>query len=117
VPNESLHEAGEETLAAVVSARARRATDGQLVVAVAVGLTSAVAIGIFWPGWWRLALPLVSLAAFGVWGIADRSAGRPAGASQRVLAALRWTAVVIGTLSIVTFVLALTATAIGTWNL
>ena len=124
-PNEPvpMHQsADDETLAAIISARARRTSDGQLAMAVAVGLAGVFAIGILRPGWWRLALPLTTLAAFGAWGIADRVAmerrATPGSrGSLRMFDAIRWTAVIVGTLSLVVFVLALTATAIGTWNL
>jgi hypothetical protein len=122
-PNERVSTADDESLGALLAARARRTGDGALAAALATGIIGAAAIGLFLPGWWRLALPLVSLAAFGGWGIVDRMATeRRASASSgpgtiRLLAAVGWVAVVIGGLSIVALVLALTATAIGTWNL
>jgi hypothetical protein len=122
-PNEHASVADEQSLGALLAARARRTGDGQLATAAATGIVGAVAIGLFFPTWWRLALPFVSLGAFGVWGIVDRMAAERRGIAGstpgtiRLLAAIGWVAVLIGGLSVVTLVLALTATAIGTWNL
>ena len=61
-----------ENIFALVAQLARRATDGQLVIAAAVGIASAALIGLAWPGWWLLALPLLCIGSFGIWGIAER---------------------------------------------
>ena len=49
--------AADESLFALLAARARRATDGQLVASAIGGLVVSVAIALLLPGWWPLAMP------------------------------------------------------------
>ncbi|HEX6053280.1 MAG TPA: hypothetical protein VFZ21_28625, partial [Gemmatimonadaceae bacterium] len=63
-----------EHIFALVARLARRASDGQLVVAATIGIAAAVSIGLLVPTWWFVALPLLCVGCFGVWGIADRTA-------------------------------------------
>jgi hypothetical protein len=83
-----------ESIFSVVAGLARRATDGQLVLAAATGIASAALIGLVRPTWWFLALPLLCIGSFGVWGIAERT---------------------IGTLAGLLALLTLVARALGTW--
>ncbi|MGH7712571.1 MAG: hypothetical protein ACREOG_14870 [Gemmatimonadaceae bacterium] len=60
------------TLAEVVAALARRASDGVLVACAAAGVAGVVAIGfLLRPVWWLTPL-MLGIAAFGAWGIGDR---------------------------------------------
>lgn len=110
-----------ESLFAVVAQLARRASDGQLVAASAVGIASAAIIGLALPAWWLLALPLLCIGSFGIWGIAERTSAErearvgPGYVGRRTLAGVRITAAVIGTLAGALTLLALVARAIGTW--
>jgi hypothetical protein len=111
-----------ESIFAVVAQLARRASDGQLVVAAAVGIASAAIIGLVRPSWWFIALPLLCIGSFGIWGIAERTTAErisrlgPTFPGQRALAGVRATAAVIGTLAGTLALLAIVARAIGTWK-
>ena len=111
-----------EHLFTVVAQLARRASDGQLVLAAAAGIASAVIIGLVRPGWWLLALPLLCIGSFGIWGIAERTSAErrarsgPAFVGRGALTGIRITAAVIGTLAGTLTLLALAARAIGTWK-
>jgi hypothetical protein len=120
-PQEPPRDDDGEHIFTVVAGLARRASDGQLVVAAATGIAAAAVVGLVRPAWWLVALPLLCVGSFGIWGIAERSgADRAATAgaalgSSRLLACVRVAAAVIGTLSAVLTLLALVAMAIGTW--
>ena len=110
-----------ENIFSVVAGLARRATDGQLVLAAATGIASAALIGLVRPTWWFLALPLLCVGSFGVWGIAERTTAErvarlgPSFPGQRALAGVRAAAAAIGTLAGLLALLALVARALGTW--
>jgi hypothetical protein len=110
-----------ENIFALVAQLARRATDGQLVIAAAVGIASAALIGLAWPGWWLAALPLLCIGSLGIWGIAERTAAErlvrlgPSFPGYRALAGVRVAAAIVGTLAGVLTLLALVARAVGTW--
>jgi len=110
-----------ENIFSVVAALARRATDGQLVLAAATGIASAALIGLVRPTWWFLALPLLCVGSFGVWGIAERTTAErvarlgPSFPGQRALAGVRAAAAAIGTLAGLLALLTLVARALGTW--
>ena len=110
-----------ESIFSVVAGLARRATDGQLVLAAATGIASAALIGLVRPTWWFLALPLLCIGSFGVWGIAERTTAErvarlgPSFPGQRALAGVRAAAAVIGTLAGLLALLTLVARALGTW--
>ena len=110
-----------ENIFSVVAALARRATDGQLVLAAATGIASAALIGLVRPTWWFLALPLLCVGSFGVWGIAERTTAErvarlgPSFPGQRALAGVRAAAAAIGTLAGLLALLTLAARALGTW--
>lgn len=121
-PEVRSHEDDGENVFVLVARLARRATDGQLVLAAAIGIASAAIIGLVRPDWWFIALPLLCVGSFGIWGIAERTATErlarrgPAFPGQRALAGVRVTAAVIGTLAGTLALLALVARAIGTWK-
>jgi len=110
-----------ENIFSVVAALARRATDGQLVLAAATGIASAALIGLVRPTLWFLALPLLCVGSFGVWGIAERTTAErvarlgPSFPGQRALAGVRAAAAAIGTLAGLLALLTLVARALGTW--
>ena len=110
-----------ENLFALIAQIARRATDGQLVGAAAAGIASAAIIGLFLPKLWFLALPLLCIGSFGIWGIADRTSAErqarlgPLYVGRRALEGVRITAAVVGTLAGTLALLAVVARAIGTW--
>jgi len=110
-----------ENIFSVVAALARRATDGQLVLAATTGIASAALIGLVRPTLWFLALPLLCVGSFGVWGIAERTTAErvarlgPSFPGQRALAGVRAAAAAIGTLAGLLALLTLVARALGTW--
>jgi hypothetical protein len=122
----------DENLFSLIAGRARRASDGQLVTASAVGVGGAVLIVLASPGWWFAALPLLCVGSFGIWGIADRTdadrtaraqaahAGNPPDAASGdagavALAGVRIAAVVIGTAAAALAVLVIMARVVGRW--
>jgi hypothetical protein len=107
-----------EGLISMLAGGARRATDGQLVVAVVVGLMGVLAILLWALDWWRWALPLVCVAAFGGWGISDRilrerGAEEATSAGRAVLVAARWMTAAIGGCALGAAGLAFMAQALG----
>jgi len=111
-----------ESIFAVAAQMARRASDGQLVVAAAAGIAAAAIVGLVRPDWWFVALPLLSVGSFGVWGIAERTAAErrarlgPDFGGRRALASVRATAAVVGTLSGTLTLLVIVARMVGTWK-
>ena len=111
-----------ESIFAVVAHLARRASDGQLVLAAAAGIATAAIVGLARPDWWLLALPLLSVGSFGVWGIAERTSAErlarlgPDFGGRRALASVRLTAAVVGTLSGTLTLLTVVARMVGTWK-
>ena len=117
----SRHEDGENVF--VLAARlARRASDGQLVVAAAAGILAASLVGFVRPDLWWVGLPLVCVGSFGVWGIAERTTSErtarlgPDFGGRRALTSIRLTAAVVGTLSGVMTLLVVVARMVGTWK-
>jgi len=102
-------------------ARARAASDGRLVVDVLVGSGIALASAVWRPiGWSSVGGAAVALAAFGLWGIADREAREraTAGASTRVIRTLHGVQVVtalLGFCSAIGAVFSALGLALGTW--
>jgi hypothetical protein len=121
-PNLGRHTDDGESIFAVVAQLARRASDGQLVIAAAVGISAAAIVGLVRPSLWFIALPLLCIGSFGIWGIAERTASErltrlgPDFGGRRALAGVRVAAAVVGTLSGTLTLLALVARAIGTWK-
>lgn len=60
------------TLGEVVAAIARRAPDGLLAAAAALGLIGVALVGFLLRAAWWLTPLLLAIAAFGAWGVADR---------------------------------------------
>jgi hypothetical protein len=111
-----------ESVFALAAHVARRASDGQLVVAAGIGVVAATLIGLVRPDLWLLALPLLCVGSFGVWGIAERTTVErtarlgPDFGGRRALASVRLTAAVIGTLSGLMTLLVVVARMVGTWK-
>ena len=111
-----------DSIFAVVAQLARRASDGQLVLAAAAGIAAAAIVGLVRPDWWFVALPLLCVGSFGVWGIAERTAAErlarlgPDFGGRRALASVRMTAAVVGTLSGTLTLLVIVARMAGTWK-
>jgi hypothetical protein len=111
-----------DSIFAVVAQLARRASDGQLVLAAAAGIAAAAIVGLVRPDWWFVALPLLCIGSFGVWGIAERTAAErlarlgPDFGGRRALASVRMTAAVVGTLSGTLTLLVIVARMVGTWK-
>ena len=110
-----------ESVFALAAQLARRASDGQLVGAAAIGIASAAIVGLVRPSWWFVALPLLCVGSFGIWGVAERTAAErqqrlgPTFSGRRALAAVRIIAAVTGTIAGAMVLLAIVARAIGTW--
>ena len=117
----SRHEDGENVFA-LAARLARRASDGQLVVAAAAGILAASLVGFVRPDLWWVGLPLVCVGSFGVWGIAERTTTErtarlgPDFGGRRALTSIRLTAAVVGTLSGVMTLLVVVARMVGTWK-
>lgn len=111
-----------ENVFALAARLARRASDGQLVVAAAAGILAASLVGFARPDLWWVGLPLVCVGSFGVWGIAERTAAErtarlgPDFGGRRALTSVRLTAAVVGTLSGVMTLLVIVARMVGTWK-
>jgi hypothetical protein len=118
----SPHNDDGDSIFAVVAQLARRASDGQLVLAAATGIAAAAIVGLVLPAWWFVALPLLSVGSFGIWGIAERTSAErlarigPEFGGRRALASVRVTAAVVGTLSGTLALLAVVARMVGTWK-
>ena len=110
-----------ENLFTLVAQLARRASDGQLVVAAAAGVATAAVVGLVVPTWWFLALPFLCIGSFGIWGIAERTSAErqarlgPAYVGRRALTGIRVTAAIVGTLAGALAILTIVARTIGTW--
>jgi hypothetical protein len=121
-PSLGPHTDDGESIFAVVARLARRATDGQLVIASVMGISAAAIIGLVWPALWLVALPFLCIGSFGIWGIADRTTSErltrlgPEFGGRRALAGVRVAAAVVGTLSGTLALLTVVARAIGTWK-
>ena len=111
-----------ESIFALAAQLARRASDGQLVIAAAIGIVAAIVVVLVRPGVWYIGLPLLSVGSFGVWGIAERTAAErgerlgPDFAGRYALASVRLTAAVVGTLSGLLTLLVVVARMVGTWK-
>jgi hypothetical protein len=79
-----------------------QASPRRLAAFIAIGLGGATALALAFPSAWLLAMPLISLACFGVWGrsaqasylLEVRHERRPT--YGRVLRAIRWSMVLVG---------------------
>ncbi len=106
------------SLFAMLAGKARRAPDAMLASLAGVGGVSAVALIAMRPPWWAFALPLVSVGAFGVWGIleratAERETPRSAG-YDRAMGVAQWLAAAIGTVCTIVTVFAVLGFFLGT---
>ncbi len=109
-----------ESLATVLAARARTATDGRLVVDVVLGLGIAVGAAYWHHKPWLLPFTLgTGLAMFGIWGIVDRELatrhGLDAQPTTALLRLVRSAAVLVGLLALILGAFALISISLGTW--
>ncbi|MGH7653735.1 MAG: hypothetical protein ACREN6_03640 [Gemmatimonadaceae bacterium] len=109
-----------ESLAAVLVARARAASDGRLILDVAVGLLVALALAIWHPRVWIAPFSAaIVLAAFGAWGLTDRElterSDGAGGRFVRTLRVLRAISAVVGLGSAAVACFAFFGLALGTW--
>lgn len=94
-----------------IARRARSASDGLLVTCAVVGLVGATAVVMFWPASWPLALPGLTLAGFGGWGVTDRAVSELSDSAEipastlRALRFLRLASGLIGAAALVGFLL------------
>lgn len=107
-------------LADFLTDRARRASDGRLVLDGAAGLVGfAVSVIVRPPGWIVLCAVGLCFVSFGSWGIADRELQeRGSKASLLVrgpLRALRVLALLLGTLGALAAIYGAVALTLGTW--
>lgn len=110
--------AGHPTLAQLLSARARGASDLRLAIDVAAGVVIAFAVTVWQPPAWPVLLSAgLCFATFGAWGITDRELReRGEGApGARWLRVCRRTAALLGVLAGVALLLGVLALALGTW--
>lgn len=115
VPNEVEGRGGDEqTLAAVITAFARRRSDAALTLLTAAGVVGSAVVALILPSWWRLLPPLAMAAALGAWGIADRERGA-AGARRTVFTGVRIIALAVGVAAALTTALIVLRLALGTW--
>lgn len=106
------------SLFAMLAVRARKASDATLAAFAAVGGIAIVAIVAVRPRWWMYALLPVVAGAFGWWGIlergiSERGANRSA-RYDRVVAAMQWLAVAIGTVAAIVTAFAVLGFFLGT---
>ena len=110
-PNEDLFHA--------LASRARATSDGRLVLAVILGLTTTLAIALWRPpAWLILACVGIGAAAFGAWGIADRELaerGSVGDVSVVMLRIVRVVSIALGVGAAITATLRVLAAALGTW--
>jgi hypothetical protein len=117
---ETLPQEGE-TLFELLAAQARRTSDGRLALSVAIGLVGVSAILLLHPSWWRLVLPLISVAAFGAWGMLDRMAqDRPMASDTPTrrapwIVVAEWSVAALGLLAAVLFGLVMLALLFVGW--
>lgn len=103
-----------ETLYGLIAGVARRASDTTLAFACGAGILGAGAVAVFRPTVWPVALPLVCVAAFGAWGIAERER-EAAGVRGAALAVVRVLAAAVGTGAALLLAGVVMAKVIGTW--
>jgi hypothetical protein len=103
-----------ETIYTVLAGAARRASERVLVVILVNCLFAAESVLLVRTGRWQAVLPLICIASFGTWGIADRmrSASGPAGWVSRLV---RGASLVAGTTAAVGTLVVIMALALGTW--
>ena len=108
------------SLPRVLAARARAASDGRLVVDVVGGLLSALGVAVWHPAAWLILFNAsVFLAAFGIWGIAEREIGEHPSDTRsplvRSLRVVQVVALVVGGIAAIVACLEVLGLALGTW--
>lgn len=108
-----------ESLPAFLSGEARKASEGQLAIAVTFGVLVA-AVALLWrpDGWTYFLLSGLTCGAFGAWGITDRLLGEQAeahGGTARLLRITRFLCGGVGAIAGVGLVLRVLFIFLGTW--
>ncbi|MDO8502170.1 MAG: hypothetical protein Q7S20_10035 [Gemmatimonadaceae bacterium] len=97
---------------------ARRAPNGWLVGAESIGLAAALAVWIWTPDRWALALPFLALSAYGLWGVVEHvlQEGRRSlpGPVRMTLVAIRFLISAVGVAAAAAAGYAVVGAAIGT---
>ena len=100
---------------AALAARARGTSDGALAIDTAIGCAYLAALIAWHPSWWQFAVAPVSIAAFGLWGIADRElAATTPPSRRRMLLGARATAAALGTLAVLLSAFRILGALVGT---
>ncbi len=103
----------------IIRGRVRAASDGQLVVAAAIGVLGLVVLGVLrhWP--WPAVAACGVLLGGGIWGILDRSDVPPSLRGRQLppplVAAVRIAAGSVGLLSLLVLLLGAFGMCLGTW--
>ncbi len=112
---------GSSNAFVALAGKARRTSDTKLVVSEAIGFFAAVAVVALAPRRWELALPAVSIGAFGLWGITDHMIGanreRLTTVVRLPLLAFRFAVAAVGIAAAIAFGFALLGFLMGTWVL
>ena len=108
-----------ESLPAFLSGEARKASEGELAIAVTFGVLVAM-VALFWRphGWTYFLSSGLTCAAFGAWGITDRLLGEQAEAHSGAARLLRFARLVcggVGAIAGVSLVLLVLFIFLGTW--
>jgi hypothetical protein len=109
----------DQDLSHTLATRARATSDGRLVLAVVVGLSTTLGIAVWRPpASLLLGSIAVGAASFGAWGIADRELAEHR-ATRRVSAGIlrivRGVSLVVGTCAAIVAAFAVLGVALGTW--
>lgn len=100
----------EPTLGTLLLGVSHRTSDAHAAIACAVGTLLAAGTLLLAPGWWRLSLVGVSVAAFGGWIVLERG-----GSEGMWRAMLQRVVLVLGTSAAFVIALSLLTRALGIW--
>lgn len=115
-PSGSAGAGNHPSLFGMLAVRARSASDTRLVADAVIGTTLAAAVLIGRPSLWVVAMPVVVVAAYGAWGIADRElAGRAPGGRRVALGIARGAAFIAGLVAAVAFIFGAFSLLLGNW--
>lgn len=100
---------------AALAARARRASDGGLAIATAVGLVHLALLLVWRPASWQFVVAPLAIGCYGIWGIADRERTAAADPShRRMLGVARALAAIVGTLAVALSAFRIVGAVVGT---
>lgn len=122
MPNADVHPEQDETLFVVLARQARGRSSAELWTTAVGGAVNATLLGLLVPGMSWLATAFLCVAAYGAWGLTDRSASdiMPGTADEHdrleQRRVLRGVFAGVGVLSAVWTMLAFMASALSGWN-